>query len=97
MAWKRQLTLGPPLTFPDLQSPGTDLILPGHLRPALSRLELAHGSDFEFTGILLPGHLHCSPPFNVSCPLTPCLTFGVQSSLPSPHFGLLGGHIQPPC
>jgi hypothetical protein len=29
---------------------------------------------------LLSGHIHCSPPFNVICPLISCLTFGVQST-----------------
>src|SRR5260370_8299868 len=30
-------------------------------------------------GILLSGHQHCSPPFNVAGPLISCLTFGAHS------------------
>jgi hypothetical protein len=43
---------------------------------------LAHRSNLQFTGILLSGHQHCSPPFNVAGPLIPCLTFGVHSKTP---------------
>jgi hypothetical protein len=34
---------------------------------------------------VLPGHLHCSPPFNVNCPLIHCLTFGVHSTETGPY------------
>src|SRR5438552_17815394 len=54
------------------------------MRHTLSCIQLAHRRDFQFAGILLSGHLHCSPPFNVNCPLISCLTFGVQSSLTCP-------------
>jgi hypothetical protein len=42
-----------------------------------------HRGDLQFTGILLSGHQHNSPPFNVAGPLTWCLTFGVHSKLSS--------------
>src|ERR1700730_18000905 len=42
-----------------------------------------HRGDLQFTRILLSGHQHSSPPFNVAAPLTWCLTFGVHST-PSP-------------
>src|ERR1700758_4875443 len=85
MARKRKFAFRTPLTSPDLEPFGTDLILAGHVRDTVSCVQFAHGGDFQFTGILLPGHFHCAPPFNVNCPLFPCLTFGVQTN-PFPAF-----------
>src|ERR1700722_11208990 len=50
------------------------------MRHTLACIQLAHRRDFQLAGILLSGHIHCSPPFNVNCPLISCLTFGVQST-----------------
>src|SRR5260370_41598034 len=65
-----------------LQSLGTELIHASHLRVTLSAVDLSHRSYLQFTGILLSGHQHGSPPFNVAGPLISCLTFGVHSRLP---------------
>src|SRR5215470_5807962 len=59
-----------------------------YFRYALPGVQLAHGSNLQLAGILLSGHKHCSPPFNVTCPLISCLTFGVHSSESSPCFSL---------
>src|SRR5436853_1274574 len=80
LARKCQLTFGSPLAFPDLQPSGTELIHASHLGHTLSGVDLPHCGDLQFPGILLSGHKHCSPPFNVICPLISCLTFGVHSS-----------------
>src|SRR5260370_39183031 len=69
-----------PLAFPGLQSLGTELIHASHLRVTLSGVDLSHRSYLQFTGILLSGHQHGSPPFNVAGPLISCLTFGVHST-----------------
>src|ERR1700680_4626248 len=70
-----------------LHSLGTELIQASHLRHTFSGVDLAHRSQLQFTGILLSGHQHCSPPFNVAGPLIACLTFGVHSKmLPPPFF-----------
>src|SRR6266540_68394 len=54
-------------------------------RSPVAWTELIHASHLQFTGILLSGHQHGSPPFNVAGPLISCLTFGVHSTLlPSP-------------
>src|SRR6516225_588422 len=81
MARKGALAFGAPLPSPGLQPIRTDLIHARHLGHTLSRVELAHDGNLQFAGILLSGHKHCSPPFNVIGPLNSCLTFGVQSSL----------------
>lgn len=52
----------------------------GHFRDTFSGLDLAHGGDLQFTGILLWGHQHNSPPFHVAGPLIWCLIVGVHSS-----------------
>src|SRR5207237_4697417 len=80
LARKCQLAFGSPLAFPGLQSLGTELIHASHLRDTLSGVDLPHHSYLQFTGILLSGHQHGSPPFNVAGPLISCLTFGVHSS-----------------
>src|SRR6516162_2134834 len=79
MARKGALAFGAPLPSPGLQPIRTDLIHARHLGHTLSRVELAHDGNLQFAGILLSGHKHCSPPFNVIGPLNSCLTFGVQS------------------
>jgi hypothetical protein len=56
----------------------------------LSGVNLSHRSNLQFTGILLSGHQHGSPPFNVAGPLISCLTFGVHSTTPLP-----GDHSSP--
>src|SRR5439155_20064796 len=88
---KCQLAFGSPLAFPGLQSLGTELIHASHLRDTLSGVDLPHHSYLQFTGILLSGHQHGSPPFNVAGPLISCLTFGVHSTnavpSPAPHPG----------
>src|SRR5438445_3871556 len=81
LARKRQLALRSPLAFPGLQSLETELIHASHLRDTLSGVDLSHRSYLQFTGILLSGHQHGSPPFNVAGPLISCLTFGVHSRL----------------
>src|SRR5437899_7003789 len=81
---KRQRAFGWPRAFPGLQSLGTELIHASHLRDTLSGVDLPHRSYLQFTGILLSGHQHGSPPFNVAGPLISCLTFGVHSTSPSP-------------
>src|SRR6516225_6857956 len=80
MARKGALAFGAPLPSPGLQPIRTDLIHARHLGHTLSRVELAHDGNLQFAGILLSGHKHCSPPFNVIGPLNSCLTFGVQST-----------------
>src|SRR5256886_2458030 len=84
LARKCQLAFGSPLAFPGLQSLGTELIHASHLRDTLSGVDLPHHSYLQFTGILLSGHQHGSPPFNVAGPLISCLTFGVHSKCPLP-------------
>src|SRR6516164_7176918 len=81
MARKGALAFGAPLASPGLQPIRTDLIHARHLGHTLSRVELAHDGNLQFAGILLSGHKHCSPPFNVIGPLNSCLTFGVQSTV----------------
>src|SRR4029077_8393119 len=81
MTRKRQLfPSSAPLTSPGLQPFRTYLVGARHLPYAFPRVQLAHRCDFQFAGILLSGHKHCSPPFNVIGPLISCLTFGVHSS-----------------
>jgi hypothetical protein len=53
-----RLEIGTPLAFPVLQPFGTDLILTGHLGHAFARVQLAHASNLQFTGIFLSGHQH---------------------------------------
>src|SRR5256886_9010540 len=85
LASKCRLAFGSPLAFPGLQSLGTELIHASHLRDTLSGVDLPHHSYLQLTGILLSGHQHGSPPFNVAGPLISCLTFGVHSiRLPRP-------------
>src|SRR6516162_3863044 len=84
MTRKGTLAFGAPLPSPGLQPIRTDLIHARHLGHTLSRVELAHDGNLQFAGILLSGHKHCSPPFNVIGPLNSCLTFGVQSKWSSP-------------
>src|SRR5215469_13665739 len=81
MTRKCQLTLGSPLAPPGFQSIWADLIHARYLSHTLSRVELAHRGNLQFAGILLSGHKHCFPPFNVIGPLNSCLTFGVQSKM----------------
>ena len=80
LARKRQFALRSPLASPRLQPLRTELIHASHLRHTFSGVDLAHRSQLQFTGILLSGHQHCSPPFNVAGPLIACLIFGVHSS-----------------
>src|SRR2546423_13531403 len=57
---------------------------PSYLSHTLSRVHIAHRSDLQFPGILLSGHKHCSPPFNVIGPLISCLTLGCTPNCPLP-------------
>src|SRR5262249_660306 len=75
---------GAPLTSPGLQPFRTYLVGARHLPYAFPRVQLAHRGDFQFAGMLLSGHKHCSPPFNVIGPLISCLIFGVQSTNAAP-------------
>src|SRR5215469_10300699 len=84
MSWKRQLAFGAPFASPGHQSIGTYLISARHFRCALARVQLAHNGNLQLAGILLSGHKHCSPPFNVIGPLTSCLNLGVQSNVLRP-------------
>src|SRR5215469_6802493 len=57
------------VTFPGLKPFRTELILSSYLSYALARVQLAHAGNLQFAGILLSGHQHRSPPFNVAGPL----------------------------
>src|SRR5579872_1864282 len=83
-------SLGAPFGAPTFQQFRAHLVLAGNLAASGTRIQGAHGSNFQVATVYSSGQIHFLTPFNVFVPLTSCRTFRVHSRLspssPSPPF-----------